>query len=134
MLEYTYKTRVYYRDVDQMGIVYYSRYLEYFEAARTELLRSIDFDITKIEKMGYYLPVIACHCDFQKPATFNDEISVITKITNLPRATLKILYEICDSTDQLLVVGYTNHAFVNSANKTSKPPKKLIEKLRGYYV
>ena len=64
MIEYNYCTRVYYRDVDQMGIVYYTRYLEYFEAARTELLRSVGFDVTKIEKMGYFLPVISCHCDF----------------------------------------------------------------------
>jgi len=134
MLEFTYKTRVYYRDVDQMGIVYYSRYLEYFEAARTELLRSINFEITRIEKMGYFLPVISCHCDYKKPAKFNDELDVVTKITNLPKATLKIFYEIYNLNKQLLVVGYTTHAFVNSNGKTSKPPKNFIEKLRGYNV
>ena len=52
MIQYNYYIRVYYRDVDQMGIVYYTRYLEYFEAARTELLRSVGLDVTKIEQLG----------------------------------------------------------------------------------
>ena len=33
MIYYDHNIRVYYRDVDQMGIVYNTRYLEYFEEA-----------------------------------------------------------------------------------------------------
>ena len=40
MIKHDHFIKVYYRDVDQMGIVYYTRYLEYFEEARTELLDS----------------------------------------------------------------------------------------------
>ncbi len=131
MIEYTYKTRVYYRDVDQMGIVYYTRYLEYFEAARTELLRSIGLDVTKIEQMGYFLPVISCHCDYKKSAKFDDELEVVTKINELPRSSMKIEYEIFNSSKKLLVTGHTVHSFINSNGKAVKPPKLLIEKLRG---
>lgn len=131
MIEYNYKTRVYYRDVDQMGIVYYTRYLEYFEAARTELLRSIGFDVTKIEQMGYFLPVISCHCDYKKSAKFDDELDIITRINELPRSSMKIEYEVFNSVKKLLVTGYTVHSFINSNGKAVKPPKVLIEKLRG---
>ena len=31
MIEYFHSIKVYYRDIDKMGIVYYSRYFEYFE-------------------------------------------------------------------------------------------------------
>ena len=58
MIKFTYKTKVYYKDVDQTGVVYYARYYEYFEAARTELLQSISIDVTSIEDEGYFLPVI----------------------------------------------------------------------------
>ncbi|SVB29355.1 uncharacterized protein METZ01_LOCUS182209, partial [marine metagenome] len=40
-----------------MGIVYYARYYEYFEAARTELLKSLGIRVTVIENEGYLLPV-----------------------------------------------------------------------------
>ena len=131
MIDYTYRTRVYYRDVDQMGIVYYTRYLEYFEADRTELLRSIGLDVTTIEQMGYFLPVISCHCDYKKSAKFDDELEVVTKINELPRSSMKIEYEIFNTDEKLLVTGYTVHSFINSNGKAVKPPKLLIEKLRG---
>ncbi len=131
MIEYTYYTRVYYRDVDKMNIVYYSRYLEYFEAARTELMRSIELDVITIEKMGYFLPVISCHCEYQKSAKFDDELSIVTKINKSPRSSMKIEYEVYNSEKNLLVIGYTVHSFINSNGKVVKPPKLLIDKLRG---
>ena len=131
MIDYTYRTRVYYRDVDQMGIVYYTRYLEYFEAARTELLRSIGLDVTIIEQMGYFLPVISCHCDYKKSAKFDDELSIVTKINESPRSSMKIEYDVFNSSKELLATGYTVHSFINSNGKAVKPPKILIEKLRG---
>lgn len=131
MIEYNYKTRVYYRDVDQMRIVYYTRYLEYFEAARTELLRSIGFDVTKVEEMGYFMPVIACHCDYKRSAKFDDELNIVTKINELPRSSMKIEYEVFNSSKELLITGYTVHSFINSNGKAVKPPKVFIEKLRG---
>ena len=131
MIEYEYHTRVYYRDVDQMGIVYYSRYLEYFEAARTELLRSIGLDVTKIEQMGYFLPVISCHSDFQKPAKFDDRLSVIARIVEIPRSSMKIDYKVYNYNKILLVTGYTIHSFIKSNGKAVKPPKIIVEKIRG---
>ena len=88
MIKYNYKTRVYYRDIDQMGMVYYTRYLEYFEAARTELLRSIGLEVTKIEQLGYFLPVISCNCEYKKSARFDDKLEIITQITDIPRSTM----------------------------------------------
>ena len=35
MIRYDHPIKVYYKDIDQMGIVYYSRYFEFFEEART---------------------------------------------------------------------------------------------------
>ena len=52
MISIDHRIKVYYRDVDQMGIVYNTRYLEYFEESRTELLKSIGLSVTKIEEAG----------------------------------------------------------------------------------
>ncbi len=131
MIEFTYKTRVYYRDVDQMGIVYYTRYLEYFEAARTELLRSIGFEVTKIEEMGYFLPVISCNCEFKKSAKFDNELSIETKINDSPRSSMIIEYEVFNSEKTLLATGNTVHSFINVKGKPVRPPKLLVEKIRG---
>ena len=130
MKNHIYQKKVYYKDVDKMGIVYYSRYLEYFEESRTELLSSLGLKVSDIEKLGIILPVISCHCEFKKGARFEDIILVRSWIEERPRLTLKISYEaILKKTNDLLVKGYTIHAFVNSNWKAVKPSYKILEKI-----
>jgi len=131
MIQYDHKIHVYYRDVDQMGIVYYVRYFEYFEEARTELLRNIDIDVRKIENDGYFLPVISCSCDYKNSAKFDDELIVSTMINEIPRATLKIEYEIFNSENLKLVSGFTIHSFMNSQGSAVKPSKEIVNKIKG---
>ena len=131
MIQFEYRTKVYYKDVDQMGIVYYARYYEYFEAARTELLKSLGIYVTAIEDDGYLLPVITSHCDYKVGASFEDTLLVNTIIKALPKPRLRIEYEVHrDNSDELLVSGYTMHAFTDKSGKAVKPPKQLVETLR----
>lgn len=131
MIEYKHKLHVYYRDVDQMGIVYYTRYLEYFEEARTELLRSVGIDVTEFEKMGYYFPVVSCNCEYKYSAKFDEKLLILTKLNDLPRSTLKIDYQVYNSENKLLVVGNTVHSFMNIDGRAVKPPRIFIEKIKG---
>jgi len=114
-----------------MGIVYYARYYEYFEAARTELFKSLGIRITAIEEDGYLLPVITSHCDYKVGANFEDALIVNTIIKELPKPRLRIDYEVHrDNSDELLVSGYTMHAFTDKSGRAVKPPKQLVETLR----
>ena len=40
---FQFPVRVYYEDTDAGGVVYHARYLHFFERARTEYLRTLDF-------------------------------------------------------------------------------------------
>ena len=131
MILFEYLTKVYYKDVDQMGIVYYARNYEYFEAARTELLKSLGIHVTVIEKDGYLLPVITSHCDYKVGANFEDTLVINTIIKDQPRSRLRIDYEVYrDKSAELLVSGYTLHAFTDKSGKAVKPPKQLVETLK----
>ena len=117
-----------------MGVVYYARYYEYFEAARTELLQSIDIDVTAVEDDGYFMPVVTSHCDYKIGATFEDILLVETFINELPKATMRIDYEIYkNKNSDLLVSGYTTHAFTDKSGKPVKPPKRLLEVLQNNF-
>ena len=94
MIAFDYNTKVYYKDIDQMGIVYYNRYFEFFEQARTELLADIGLFVSEIERKGFYLPVVSAKCNYKKGAHFEDEIIVKTMINEAPLARLKIDYEV----------------------------------------
>ena len=131
MIQFEYRTKVYYKDVDQMGIVYYARYYEYFEAARTELLKSLGIHVTVIENEGYLLPVVTSHCDYKVGAKFEDTLVVNTIIKDLPKSRLRIDYEVHrNNFDELLVSGYTMHAFTDKSGRAVKPPKQLMETLK----
>ena len=123
--------KVYYKDVDKMGIVYYSRYLEYFEESRTELLLSHGICVTELEKKGIMLPVISSHCDYKKGAKFEDIILIKSWIEKNPRSTMRIFYEASlKKTNTLIATGYTIHAFINEKWKVIRPPDIILNILK----
>ena len=132
MIRYDHPIKVYYKDIDQMGIVYYSRYFEYFEEARTEMLSSIGLDYSNIEENGAMLPVIEAHCEYKKGATFSQDIIVKTYIRELPKVKIKFEYKICPAgSDEILLTGYTIHACTNLKGKPIKMPKYIRKILKN---
>ena len=110
-----------------MGIVYYSRYFEYFEESRTELLFSLGICLTGLEKKGVMLPVISSHCDYKKGAKLEDVILIKSWIEENPRSKLKIFYKATlKKTNALIATGYTIHAFINKKWKVIKPPDNFL--------
>ena len=131
MIQYDHPVKVYYKDVDQMGIVYYSRYFEYFEEASTELLNSIGLDVKSIENEGIQLPVIESHCEYSKGAKFEQDLIIKTTILDIPKARLKIDYNVYkDHSNELLVKGYTVHAFMNQSGRAIKIPGLLLNTIQ----
>tara|TARA_Y100000748_G_scaffold3103_1_gene2801 strand:- start:64 stop:486 length:423 start_codon:yes stop_codon:yes gene_type:complete len=130
MIQYDHSIKIYYKDVDQMGIVYYSRYYEYFEEARTELLSSIGLDVAEVEKRGITLPVISSHCNYKRGAKFEQNILVRALINSIPKSKLHIDYFVfIENEKDLIVNGYTEHAFVNKRGQVVRAPKMILEQL-----
>ena len=122
------KIRVVYADTDQMGVVYYSRYFEFFERGRTELLRELGSPYSEMEKEGIGLPVVEAHCEYKKGPHYDDVIIVRSKIFDIPRSTIRIDYDIYDETEAVFFAsGYTIHCFLNREGRPVKAPKAFIE-------
>jgi len=87
--EFSWPIRVYYEDTDSGGVVYYANYLKFMERARTEFLRSLGFEQDQLkQEQGIIFAVHSLSAQYKKPAVFNDELIVNTKITALGRASL----------------------------------------------
>ena len=123
------KVRVRYADTDQMKMVYHTKYFEYFEQGRSDLLREIGLPYPQIEAMGFYLPVIEAHAKFMKAGRYDDLLTVRTMLNEIPQARVTIEYAIIgEKTQQLLVLGYTIHGFVDAkTGKPVKPPAEFFE-------
>ena len=130
MIVHSYKIKIYYKDIDLMGIVYYSRYFEFFESARTELLSSIGIAVKDIEKNDIFLPVVKATCDYRKSAKFEDELITISSISEIPTARLNIDYEVLAHDKSVIANGRTMHGFIDKSGKPKRPPAFLVEKIK----
>ena len=70
--------RVRYAETDQMGVVYYSNYLVWFEIGRTEWLRVTGWTYREMEAEGLALPVIEAHCEYRQGARYDDDLEIRT--------------------------------------------------------
>ncbi|MCX7983450.1 MAG: acyl-CoA thioesterase [Bacteroidetes bacterium] len=129
--KHTSQIRVRYADTDQMGIVHHARYLEYFEAGRSDLIRALGVSYAQLEQQGIFLPVIEIHANYKKPARYDEIILVDSIIYEYPVITLKIWYNIYDENRmQLLVEGWSIHGFFNKETKRLvRPPKNFLNLL-----
>ena len=65
-----------YSEVDRMGMVYYGRYLAWFEEARVEWLRRNGFVYRDLEDAGYLLPVTRVECDYCRPVEYDACVTI----------------------------------------------------------
>lgn len=120
--------RVRYADTDQMRMVYHSKYFEYFEQGRSDLLRGLGIPYPEIERMGYYLPVVEAHAKFIKSANYDDLLLVKAMMSRMEGVRITIEYAIMNPQNELIAAGYTVHSFVKvRTGKPSRPPEKFME-------
>ena len=73
--------RVYYEDTDLAGIVYYANYLTFIERGRTEYVREIGVDQTRLkDETGIVFAVRRVEADYIAPAKFDDVLDVVTTV------------------------------------------------------
>ena len=88
--EHSLPLRVYYEDTDAGGVVYHANYLKYFERGRTEFLRTLGFEQDKlITQQDTIFVVRSLQIDYLQPARFNDELTIVTRVREMKKASLK---------------------------------------------
>ena len=82
-------TRVGFSDTDAQAVVYYGRYMPYFDLARVEYHRSLDMLRTEPDDRQFVMR--AMHVEYHMPARFDDEIEVDVRISRI--GTSSVTYE-----------------------------------------
>lgn len=103
--------RVRYAESDPMGFLHHSKYFEYFEMGRTELLRLAGFRYRDLEAQGIFFAVAKLDCRFKAPAHYDDELVLTTRIARMTRARIDHAYtlrrggqELCEATSTLACI------------------------------
>jgi acyl-CoA thioester hydrolase len=116
--------RVRYAETDQMNVVYYGNYAQYFEVARAESIRNLGFTYKEMEAAGVMMPVVEMQTKFLRPAHYDDLLNIKTILRELP-ADHRIVFEheVFNQEKKLLTLGKVILYFVKigSFQKTVMP-------------
>jgi acyl-CoA thioester hydrolase len=98
--------RVRYAETDQMNVVYYGNYAQYFEVARAESIRNLGFTYKEMEAAGVIMPVVEMQTKFLRPAHYDDLLTIRTILRELP-VDHRILFEheVFNQEKKLLTLG-----------------------------
>lgn len=127
--------RVRYAETDQMDVVYYGNYAQYFEVGRVEAIRQLGLSYKNMEAGGVILPVVEFTAKFLRPAHYDDLMTVRTTIKELP-ADHRILFhqEVYNEQGKLLTVGKVLLYFLKRDTMArTNMPADLAEKLAPYF-
>ena len=129
-MEHVAKTRVRYADTDQMGYVHHSKYFEYFEIGRGEYMRSRGKTYAQFEESGLFLVITQAGAQYFRPARYDAELTIRTRLTELSHAQVAFEYGIEDNGD-VLCRGYTRLACTDREGRLRRIPEDLREALKG---
>ncbi|HEU5279745.1 MAG TPA: thioesterase family protein [Gaiellaceae bacterium] len=82
------ETRVGFSDTDAQGIVYYGRYLPYFDLARVEYHRNLGVLGMDIGEEGEEFVMRASTIEYLAPAVFDDLIEVYVRVARIGRTSV----------------------------------------------
>jgi acyl-CoA thioester hydrolase len=128
------RIRVRYAETDQMGVVYHSNYLIWFEVGRVELIRSLGLDYKRMEEEeGCGIAVVDVHVRYRSPARYDDELVVETRLLAARGAVVKFGYRVLRIPDgTLLCEGETVHVVVGKDMKKMCLPAKYAERFAAH--
>jgi acyl-CoA thioester hydrolase len=86
--------RVRYPETDPMGYLHHSRFLQYFEMGRIELLRATGISYADLERAGVFFAVVKAEVRYKSPVRFDDELILITRVTRKTHVRIEHAYEL----------------------------------------
>jgi acyl-CoA thioester hydrolase len=116
--------RVRYPEVDAMGYLHHSRFLQYFEMGRVELLRSRGHSYADLEREGVFFVVAKVECRYKAPARYDEELTLTTRIIKQSHVKIEHGYELRRG-ETLLAEATTTIACVGRDGQVRQIPENL---------
>ena len=130
-LIFQFPVRIYYEDTDAGGVVYHARYLHFFERARTEYLRTLDFSQQMLlNERNVAFVVKTMTIDYCLPARVDDWLVVETKISEVRGAAILFTQQL--KRDELILCTAT--VKVASVDLSKMKPVALPDEVKAAFL
>ena len=126
------RVRVRYAETDQMGVVYHSNHLIWFEVGRVELMRQMGFSYRDMEREdGRFIAVAEVKCRYRAPVYYDEEVVIRTRLKSVRESVVVFAYELVRADKgALLAEGETTHIVTDSNMKIAALPEKYLTAFR----
>ena len=118
--KYSALARVWFSDTDAQGIVYYGRYLPYFDHARVEYHRHLGQTVVARGPREFVMR--ASHVEYHAPARFDDLLEIFIRVARIGRTS--VTYECAayrHDDDLLMVTAQQTLVLVDLAQRSPVP-------------
>lgn len=95
MVEHTIRLRVNWGETDMAGIIYYPNYFKWFDTGSLTLVNAAGISVKDLfheQRIG--LPLLDAGCRFRRPLLYNDEIRVVSRVTEVNEKTFRVEHEV----------------------------------------
>jgi acyl-CoA thioester hydrolase len=135
MYESVTQVRVRYAETDQMNVVYYGNYAQYFEVGRVESIRQLGYTYKDMEASGIIMPVVDLHVKYLRPATYDDLLTVKTQIRELPTGhQIEFYQDVYNEQGKMLTAGKVTLYFLElTTRKKTNMPEEMRKALEPYF-
>jgi acyl-CoA thioester hydrolase len=117
------RVKVYYKDTDAEGVVYYANYLGFLEMGRAGLVEDLGISQKKLkDEKGIVFAVREVNCKYLSPALLHDELEIVTSIDEITGATIVFKQDIVRVADKAKILEAKIVAFAMDL-KAMKPVK-----------
>jgi acyl-CoA thioester hydrolase len=128
--KYSALARVWFSDTDAQGVVYYGRYLPYFDHARTEYHRHLG----GLSVPGREFVMRASAVEYEAPARFDELIEIFVRVSRIGRTS--VTYELAAwrlPDDTLMVTGQQTLVLIDLDGRQPTPvPDELRAAIRNF--
>jgi acyl-CoA thioester hydrolase len=126
------RVRVRYAETDQMGVVYHSNHLIWFEVGRVEFMREMGFSYRDLEREdGRFIAVAEVKCRYRAPVYYDDEVIVRTWLRSARESVIVFNYELVRGDNAaLLAEGETTHIVTDAQMKIAALPENYVKAFR----
>jgi len=124
--------RVRYAETDQMGVVYHSNHLIWFEVGRVELMRQMGFSYRDMERdEERFIAVAEVKCRYRAPVYYDEEVVIRTRLKSVRESVVVFSYELLRAgTNAVLAEAETTHIVTDSKMKIAALPAKYLTVFR----
>ncbi|MCJ8509083.1 tol-pal system-associated acyl-CoA thioesterase [Rhizobium lemnae] len=125
--------RVYYEDTDFSGLIYHARYLHFLERGRTDYLRCLGCEQSKLigfDEEGLVFVVHRMEIEFKSPARMDDVVTILTRTEKAGGAKMVLSQEIRRG-ETLLIQAKVIIAIINRLGRPRRLPEGLARSFNG---